>query len=182
MKNKKSGFTLIELLVVISIIAMLLGILVPTIGKVKQIAKSTVCKVNLRSASIALKMYLDDSRNIMPPACRYPSLKVNDKEPIAEFLGPYLSGGKSLKCPADNGKMREDYSETYFSSEQSSYEYLQPLGGKKVEKSFLTNKWDFSIQEVHVLYDYDSFHGERRKLGSVNYLYADGHVGDREGD
>jgi prepilin-type N-terminal cleavage/methylation domain-containing protein/prepilin-type processing-associated H-X9-DG protein len=182
MKVRRFGFTLIELLVVISVIALLMSISLPVIDKVRGIAKSTVCKANLRGAAIGFKMYLDEARDIMPPACRYPSLKINDKKAIAEFLLPFLSGEKSLWCPADNGKTREDYTETYFVTERSSYEYLQPLGGEKVEKSFLTNKLDFSMQEVHVLYDYDSFHGKRRELGSVNYLYADGHVGNREGE
>jgi prepilin-type processing-associated H-X9-DG protein len=34
-------------------------------------------------------------------------------------------------------------------------------------------------REVQVLYDYTNFHGTKGRKGSVNYLYADGHVGDR---
>ena len=51
------GFTLIELLVVISIIALLLAILMPALGKVKEKAKSTVCKAHLHSWGIAIATY-----------------------------------------------------------------------------------------------------------------------------
>ena len=59
MKNRR-GFTLIELLVVISIIALLLAILMPALGKVKEKAKSVVCKTNLKQAAFACTMYSDD--------------------------------------------------------------------------------------------------------------------------
>jgi prepilin-type N-terminal cleavage/methylation domain-containing protein len=46
--SKRVGFTLIELLVVISIIALLLAILVPTLQRVRKHTKSVVCKLNLK--------------------------------------------------------------------------------------------------------------------------------------
>ena len=53
----KKGFTLIELLVVISIIAVLLSILMPALTKAKKLAKSVVCKSNLRQIHIAMATY-----------------------------------------------------------------------------------------------------------------------------
>ncbi|MCK4999339.1 MAG: type II secretion system protein [Anaerohalosphaera sp.] len=55
--QRRKGFTLIELLVVISIIAMLLAILMPALGKVKEKAKSVVCRTNTRQLSLAFVMY-----------------------------------------------------------------------------------------------------------------------------
>lgn len=57
---KKKGFTLIELLVVIAIIALLLAIILPSLSKVKESAKRTVCQVNLRSIHTGWTMYADD--------------------------------------------------------------------------------------------------------------------------
>ena len=159
-----------------------MGVLIPSLGKIKSMAKNTVCKANLRSAAVGFVMYLDEYDDYMPPAARYPSEELNDLKPISEFLLPFLSGAKSLQCPGDDGHRRKDHTERYYESEGSSYEYNQVLGGKRVEDVFLTDDLGFSERDVHVLYDYRPFHGKKGKVGSVNYLYADGHVGDRKGD
>ena len=179
---RKQGFTLVELLVVISIISLLMSILVPCLAKAKSIAKRTVCKANLHSAAVGFRMYLDDNNGIMPPAARYPSLGLNDKNPIAEFLKPFIGDTKALHCPADNGYIRPDYTERYFESEGASYEYNEILGGRRVEDTYLTEDLGFNERDLHVLYDYDHFHGRKGEKDSVNYLYSDGHVGDRTGD
>ncbi len=57
--RKPRGFTLIELLVVISIIAVLLAILIPSLGKAREKVKDTSCKSNLKNIGLALAMYLD---------------------------------------------------------------------------------------------------------------------------
>lgn len=56
-KNKK-GFTLVELLVVISIIALLMGILLPSLNKAREQAKKVICKSNLKHWSLVWDMYL----------------------------------------------------------------------------------------------------------------------------
>lgn len=64
--RKASGFTLIELLVVIAIIAVLLSIMMPAMGKIKEMARDTACKSNLKSIGLALAMYLDDFERKIP--------------------------------------------------------------------------------------------------------------------
>lgn len=59
--KKKNGFTLIELLVVIAIIALLLSIIMPALGKVKAQARSLVCKANLRSLVLGMKLYAEEN-------------------------------------------------------------------------------------------------------------------------
>ena len=58
--NRKNAFTLIELLVVIAVIALLLSILIPGLRRAKVIAKSLVCKSNLRAIQLASRMNRDD--------------------------------------------------------------------------------------------------------------------------
>ncbi|MDE1038520.1 MAG: type II secretion system protein, partial [Phycisphaerales bacterium] len=62
MTNKKHihGFTIVELLVVISIIALLVGILVPAVQKARDSAKVTQSKSNMHQVMIALQTYASD--------------------------------------------------------------------------------------------------------------------------
>ena len=52
-RDKRRAFTLIELLVVIAIIAVLLGILMPAMRKIKEVAREVACKSNLKNVGLA---------------------------------------------------------------------------------------------------------------------------------
>src|SRR5882724_1601195 len=54
------GFTLIELLVVIAIIAILAALLLPSLSKAKDAARSTACKNRLHQMGLELQMYVND--------------------------------------------------------------------------------------------------------------------------
>ena len=59
--RKNSAFTLIELLVVIAIIALLLAILMPSLGKAKKIAQALVCRTRMKQWSIVTNLYGNDN-------------------------------------------------------------------------------------------------------------------------
>src|SRR5213075_1240769 len=59
------GFTLIELLIVIAIIALLIGILLPALGKSRKAARITVCESNMRQHGISLANYATDWKNLI---------------------------------------------------------------------------------------------------------------------
>ena len=71
MKNNKKAFTLIELLVVIAIIALLLGILMPTLTKVKENAMYVICKTGLHQYGLAGAMYLHENDDLFPHPYRW---------------------------------------------------------------------------------------------------------------
>ncbi len=61
MKTKRvPGFTIIELLVVISIISLLIGILLPAVGKARDNARVSVSRSNLRQLGVAMHSYASD--------------------------------------------------------------------------------------------------------------------------
>jgi prepilin-type N-terminal cleavage/methylation domain-containing protein/prepilin-type processing-associated H-X9-DG protein len=60
-RNDIRGFTLIELLVVVSIIALLMAILLPTLHRARKQARAVVCRANLRQWAIILKGYTGGS-------------------------------------------------------------------------------------------------------------------------
>jgi len=85
MKKARPGFSLIELLVVLAIIAVLVGLLLPAVMRVRESAAQTGCKNNLRQIGLALHGY-ENANGHLPP-CK---LTTPTRHGWAPFILPYI--------------------------------------------------------------------------------------------
>lgn len=110
----RRAFTLVELLVVVSIIALLISILLPSLRNAREQAKATQCAANCRQIGQAMATYLAEHNGVYPPSYVYPinrsaSWSIVQQSPQS-FPNGYLhwshflySGGKvgekAFQCP-----------------------------------------------------------------------------------
>lgn len=117
---RSRGFTLIELLVVIAVIALLIGILLPSLASARKTAWTTICQSNLKQIGMAIQLYLNDQKDpvfielrpfdnrLSPTRKRLDGLSpdaMNFIWPVMNQLQPYVSEARSkpFDCPAAKG-------------------------------------------------------------------------------
>jgi prepilin-type processing-associated H-X9-DG protein/prepilin-type N-terminal cleavage/methylation domain-containing protein len=199
------GFTLVELLVVISIIAMLIGILLPALNKARQQAKKLICTSNMRQVGIAAQAYIIDSENRLPPSSCHIT---NPDQYWLRVLSKYTGEQLLFHCPSDKSKNFVDWNKPLNEQQDKRYSsfavnaLLDPVCFRYGGNMNRYNRVDSIRRPMYCIWiseapDTENFqladhiHPESwegsveyakkfiawdRHMGKSNYLFVDGHV------
>ncbi|AWM40028.1 putative major pilin subunit [Gemmata obscuriglobus] len=138
--NEKAGFTLIELLVVIAIIAILIGLLLPAVQKVREAAARTQGQNNLKQIGLATHNYNDSIGHLPPAFVEYgPSKGYKDGSWVVHVL-PYIEQD-NLKRSVDTraGDSGHYYAITY--NQAPPKPFINPLDPSQSNGAYNDSGW-----------------------------------------
>ena len=174
-------------MVVIGIIAILIALLLPSLQRAKQQAKSVQCKSNLRQIGQALVIYSNDWKGwIFPP--RLGADKPRDERWPTHVFKPAAWNPPVMKCPSDVEDMAEEHSyllNNHLVEQEHPVKFGSKVPGRSPSDVIVMGEktWDYPDYYMNtggIFKKTDYFtrvnpwmHGQR--LGS-NYLFLDLHV------
>jgi prepilin-type N-terminal cleavage/methylation domain-containing protein/prepilin-type processing-associated H-X9-DG protein len=162
-RSTKIGFTLIELLVVIAIIAILIGLLLPAVQKIREAANRMKCSNNLKQIALGLHNY-HSSNDQFPPMCRYDGTKtspstgtdVGEKGNLFIYLLPYIEQDNIAKLSVLNSPRNPsvDTGDLRSIANKEVKIYLCPSDATNKPTALWTNGWVVG----NYVANHDAFH------------------------
>lgn len=166
--RRPRAFTLIELLVVIAIIALLISILLPSLSKARESAKSTVCLANLHDQGNALHTYAHDNTQYFPPT-PYVGSTVNVDAPGADdnlfilWHKKYARNLASFSCPATTYRVRPPERVVFTTTRWGQYYSVYTAGTRRNDFEYLGQS--VSSKGFGTSYEYNLWFNWRTKAG-----------------
>lgn len=189
----RRGFSLIELLVVIAVVAVILGVALPTLAGARAKAVQTTCGAKLYGLGQGVSLYREEHVERFPEARYMPYPWLTGQDEVQDFptaIKDYIEPGTTAwVCPADNIVHSQSWVEEGTNIERTcgtSYAYVAALSAQRYEETFFARWLRFTPSDTPVLHDYDGGTFEREDGLTVTVdpfhpsrqiLFVDGHVG-----
>lgn len=187
-KTRFLKFTLVELLVVIAVIAIMMTLLLPSLQRAREMAKSIACIGNERQQGLAWQSYLADNNSYFPYYWPY-NAGGGTNIYWFDLFDPYDAGGKMWKCPShDYPKWRKGVGSFSYGYNHGCYlkdtnnhglgtvntSRLKDVAGDILmcDSAIGSDGWSCIVEPPNHLLNYLN---PRHNVG-MNLLWADGHA------
>ncbi len=163
--STRRAFTLIELLVVIAIIAILAGMLLPSLAKAKEAGKRISCVNNLKQLQLSLSLYASDQKGLFPP-------RTGGAIDNARWPGRLRDGYRDLKilrCPTDGPGIPASVTNSIDQADGSPRTYIFNGWNDYFGKTIADVGINATMREDAILYPSDTVAFGEKKPTSYHY-------------